>query len=179
MEESFIYSFDYSAFVLILIHEVFIHPVIQRCIPPMESIRKVQIGVILHVIRVLALMVSDLKARHNFLSINGQNASIPCLWSVNATTNIFKDSMDYHWIAIPQFFYVTSLVMLYTGAIEFLCAQTPSFMKGLMSGGICCSMYPLWCFLCFLFHFIETCQFGAQRQSVVNSGMHCCYLLYR
>ena len=141
LEESFFYSFNYSAFVLILIHEVFIHPVIQRCFPPMESIRKVQIGVILQVIRVLALIVSDLKARHNFLSINGQNASIPCLWSVNDTTNIFKDSMDYHWIAISQFFYTTSLVMLYTGAIEFMCAQTPSFMKGLTAGGICCSIF--------------------------------------
>ena len=84
LEESFIHSFDYSALILILLHEVFI-------------------------------------------------------WSMNATTaNTFKDSLDYRWIAIPELFQTTSLVMLYTGAIEFLCAQTPSFMKGLIAGAAYC-----------------------------------------
>ena len=140
LEVSFFHSFDYSALVLVLLHEVFIHPALQRCILPIESLHKVQTGVMLQALRVLALMMFDLKAIHNFISNHGQNASISCLWSMNATTNTFKDSIDYHWIAIPQFFYAASMVMLYTGAIEFICTQTPSFMKGLAAGGIFCSV---------------------------------------
>ena len=95
----------------------------------------------LQAMRVLVLMVFDVMARHNFLSINGQNGSIPCLWSMNATTlYTLNDRLDYRWIALPEFFQTASLFMLYTGAVEFVCAQTPSFMKGLMAGAVYCSL---------------------------------------
>ena len=57
--------FHYSALLLILLHEVFIYPTFRRCIPSIESARKVQIGMILQVMRVLVLMVFDVIARHN------------------------------------------------------------------------------------------------------------------
>ena len=137
LEASFIHSFDYSALVLILIHEVLIHPIFQRCIPPVESIRKVQIGMILHVMRVLLLMVFTVIARHNFLSKDGQNASIPCFWSMSMNaTSLITNSLDYRWTIIPEFVQAASLVMLYTGAVEFVCAQTPSFMKGVIAGAV-------------------------------------------
>ena len=72
--------------------------------------------------RVLALTVFGVMARHNFVSIHGQNASISCLWSMNTTMNTFKNSIDYRWIAIPEFFQSASSVMLYTGAVLFICA---------------------------------------------------------
>ena len=141
LEASFIHSFDYSALVIFLLHETFIYPTFQRCIPPIESFHKVQIGVMFQVMRVLVLMVFDVMSRYCFLSINGQNGSIPCLWSMNATTlYTMNDRLDYRWIAIPEFFQTASLVMLYTGAVEFVCAQTPSFMKGLMAGAVYCSL---------------------------------------
>ena len=42
LEASFIHSFDYSALVILLLHETFIYPTFQRCIPPIVSFHKAQ-----------------------------------------------------------------------------------------------------------------------------------------
>ena len=85
--------------------------------------------------RVLALMVFDAMARHNFISIHGKNASISWLWSMNSTTNTFK------WRYYSRLFQSASLVMhaLYWCHTICMCT-TLSFMKGLMAGATYCSL---------------------------------------
>ena len=43
-------------------------------------------------------------------------------------------NFDYHWMAIPDFCTFLSLVMIGIGFLEFLSAQIPLQMKGVMLG---------------------------------------------
>ena len=141
-EASYIHILYYSALMFILVYELFMYPILQRCIPRTESLQKVLIGMTLQVLRLLTLIIYDVVSRYNFMHTNGPNATIPCLLSTkNLKENMLKDSLDYNLIALPDFINSVSLVMLCIGAVEFVCAQTPSFMKGLMAGTVYFSMF--------------------------------------
>ena len=43
-------------------------------------------------------------------------------------------SLNYKWTAIPQFIHSTSMALIFISGLEFLCAQVPYSMKGLVFG---------------------------------------------
>ena len=43
-------------------------------------------------------------------------------------------SLDYKWTAIPQFLHSISMALIFISGLEFLCAQVPYSMKGLLFG---------------------------------------------
>ena len=48
---------------------------------------------------------------------------------------------SHYWITIPDILEAISVVMLHIGAAEFLSAQVPQFMKGILIGITYCSLY--------------------------------------
>ena len=42
--------------------------------------------------------------------------------------------IDYRWTSLSEFLYVASELMIFTGVAEFLCAQAPYSMRGLIVG---------------------------------------------
>ena len=124
-----------TALLLIILHEYLLYPVFHRvwCYPRILSFYKGIIGMLLQIARVSLLLVYEVLPRHNYIQYNGHNATIDCLFH---TTH---GSFDFRLIVIPDFLQSISLMMIYLGTFEFLSAQVPCFMKGLVVGVILCS----------------------------------------
>ena len=130
-EASFTHMIYYASMPLIVVHEVLLYPVFYRCFPQLKGLQKVIIGMLLQLIRILILMVYEIISRHNYQNVN-INKTIPCLFYANQGT--LSTSFNYHWMAIPDFIVSISLMMFYIGAMEYISAQVPYFMKGLAFG---------------------------------------------
>ena len=122
----------YASTLLIVLHEILFHPIFHRCLPRLESLQKLFIGMLLQVIRVLILLTYEIVSQYNYSVQNNNNATTPCLFY--AQQGSLSSSFDYHWMAIPDFVISISVVMLFIGAVEYFSAQVPHFMKGLTFG---------------------------------------------
>ena len=117
---------------LIPLHELLLHPLFGRILPPLKSCSKFIIGALLRVSRVVVLIIMVTISRHNYLENNFSNSTLPCLFQENY--RLLDPYIDYRWTLIPEFLCAASDVMIYVAALEFLCAQVPYSMKGLMVG---------------------------------------------
>ena len=133
VKKSYSHTFGYSAIALVVLHEVLVYPACHRCIPSTESLHKVLIGSVVEIVRVLVLMAFDVVSRHNFLHYKGLNATAECIFYATAAGNL-EESLSPHWIALPDFLQSVSMLMIFIGAAEFLSAQVPISMKGLIIG---------------------------------------------
>ena len=128
-------SIYFIATILIVVHEVFIYPVLYRCCLQIKSlyIWKLTIGMVLHILHVITLMLFDVSSRYIFLKNNGYNVTIiQCIFYEKH--GILSTSFTNHWMAIPNFLQSLSWILFLTGTIEFTAAQVPYSMKGLMIG---------------------------------------------
>ena len=116
-------------------------------------------------------MTYNVFSRHNYLKISRHNATTSCLFE--ASNGALKESFSYHWIVIPDFLSIVSIMMFYIGAIEFISAQVTFFMKGLIIGMTYCSFYvssALWLAVSLPFvHFHST---WGKELSVMDSGTY-------
>ena len=126
--------------IVIPVYELFFHPLFQRCLPTISSNWKVCIGMILQVGRYIVYIILTATVTHIDYH------------STNATVNLFGNTTDYCSLqdinnvpitmhthaamlfSIPGVISGLSYVLILTGAIQFLCAQVPYSMKGLMLG---------------------------------------------
>ena len=131
-EASFTHTIYYASIPLIVLHEVLLYPVFHRCFPQLKCLQKVVIGMLLQLVRILILMSYEIISRYNYQKDNILNKTIPCLFYASQGTR--STSFDYHWMAIPDFIVSISLTMFYIGAVEYISAQVPYFMKGLAVG---------------------------------------------
>ena len=116
--------------LLIPFNEIFIHPLFQRCLPSMSSHRKVVIGLILLIIRYIVLVIFVTLSRQHYLIIDKfTNNTLLCVFDNDSST-----TYDYRFYAIPDVISSASFIMILVGAIEFLCAQIPYSMKGVIVG---------------------------------------------
>ena len=88
-------------------------------------------GIIFQIMRVTTLIASDVISRHNYLK-SEYNATIQCKFHENR--GLLSQSLNYRWLAIPQYLHFISLTFLLTGATEFICSQAPYSMKGVIIG---------------------------------------------
>ena len=131
-EAYFTNTVQLNGMILIVLHELLIYPVFNRCCPRIESLYKVIIGVFLQIAKVMALMVIDVVSRHIYLENNGYNATIQCLFYQSQGT--LSTSFSYRWLALPTSLQSISVLFIIIGVIEFVSAQVPYYMKGLIIG---------------------------------------------
>ena len=116
--------------LLIPFNEIFFYPLFQRCLPSISSHRKVVIGLILLIIRYIVLVIFVTLSRQRYLIIDKfRNNTLVCIFDSDSTT-----TYDYRFYAIPDVISSASYIMILVGAIEFLCAQIPYSMKGVIVG---------------------------------------------
>ena len=84
--------------------------------------------------RIITLMALEVTTRNNYLAQNGQNSTLQCLFSEEK--GVLSSSFDIKWMILPNVLNSISIVTLGIGVIEFICAQTPYSMKGLMIGTV-------------------------------------------
>ena len=132
-EVSFTHTFYYSAIILIVLHEILLYPILYRCFPRLESLQKAFIAMLLQLVRILILMAYEIVIQRNYFIVHNNNTTAPCLFSSQQLETL-KISLNYYWMAIPDFIISVSYAMLYIGSVEYFSAQVPYFMKSLTVG---------------------------------------------
>ena len=140
-EASFTDTIYFVAAILIPLYETLIYPIFFRCSSWMESRHKVLVGTVALIARVLTLMAYNVISRHNSLQMNGPNITISCLFETWSSTGVLNKSFNSKWITVSDFLSAISSTMFYIGGVEFISAQVPFFMKGLMIGMTYCSFF--------------------------------------
>ena len=116
--------------LLIPFNEIFIHPLFQRCLPSISSHRKIVIGLFLLIIRyILMIIFVTLSRQHYLINDKFTNNTLLCVFDNDSTI-----TYDFRFYAIPDVISSASFIMIVVGAIEFLCAQIPYSMKGVIVG---------------------------------------------
>ena len=139
-ETSYTNAISFGAAILIPLYEILIYPIFYKCTPRMESQRKVLLGMVALIVKLLTLMAYyNVISRHNSLQMNGPNKTTPCLFETS--NSMLSKSFNDKWIAVPDFLSAISSTMLCIGVIELISAQVPFLMKGLMIGITFCSFY--------------------------------------
>ena len=123
--------------VLILLNELFLYPIFHRCYSCITSIHKLILGMILQITTFLALMTSEILSRQAYFQANGYNATISCVFYPDQALVI---SFSYNRMILPDALYALSLTMASIGSLEFVSAQVPYAMKGVILGVTFCSV---------------------------------------
>ena len=118
--------------LLVILNETLIYPLCHRCVTKIESLHKVSIGMLLEIARIIVLMVYDIVSRQNFIMESNMNETIGCPFQ--ASDGVLHDNFSSQLIVLPNVINCVSMLLIYYGAIEFLAAQVPYSMKGLMIG---------------------------------------------
>ena len=154
--------------LLIPFHELIIHPLFYRCLPKANSTHKVMTGVILRLGKLIAqLIIVTFSRKYNLQTEDLNNGTLPCLLyespGVSATYYI-----NYTWNIFPEVLSVVSDLLIYIGALEFLCAQVPYSMKGLVTG----TVYAL--LAIYISAFSKLQQFYTKKSTHWGSGVISC-----
>ena len=129
--------FQDSWFILIPLYEFILYPMFNRYLTTVRSQTKFALGVLLHIATTIALLVINIVARHNYLEYSisnpNTNVTIQCVF-YHEGSDAWSSSLDYRWMAVPDFLYSSSITLFGIGAVEFIVAQSPYSMRGLMVG---------------------------------------------
>ena len=123
-------EFSTSPYVVLILgiplYELVLHPLARNWIP--STLKRAGIGAFATVIVASAALSVDM-AGHAYT-----NATVDCMFVVNGTSSSVL-SINYLWIGIPTGIIVgTQILTLFISLLEFICAQTPYTMKGLVIG---------------------------------------------
>ena len=124
----------FTGTILIPLHEFILYPLLHKYFSWIKSYWKFSIGVVAQATRVVTLVALELMARNNYLVQNGKNSTLQCIFSEEK--GALSSSFDIKWMVLPNILNAISIVTLSIGGIEFICAQTPYSMKGLMVGTV-------------------------------------------
>ena len=129
-------SVSLGILLLIVFHEFIIYPLFYRCIccARIKSLWKFLMGIIIQIMCITTLITFDVISRYNYLK-STNNATIQCIFhEVYESRGLLSQSLNYRWLAIPQYLHFISFTFLLTGLIEFICSQAPYSMKGAIIG---------------------------------------------
>ena len=121
-------TFTYSA-VIVLIYLTVLHPYCHSCIPRVNITIKFFFSVIILFAAVLGLMAIE---SASYLHEGILNHTSECLLQ-NYPTNPEID-VNVHWVIIPNTLNGLSIFLFILSGTEFICAQAPFNMKGLVLG---------------------------------------------
>ena len=134
-KEAFVELFLYCGIIVLPAYELVIHPVFHRCLGIIKSHWKLLLGVFLMIAEIVALLVVETVARRNYLTSNNYSSTISCI-----SHGTLSSSMDFRWMAVPLLLFSLSASVITIGAIEFIAAQAPYSMRGLIMGMTCCML---------------------------------------
>ena len=123
-------EFSTSPYVVLILgiplYELVLYPLARNWIP--STLKRAGIGAFVTVIVASAALSVDM-AGHAYT-----NATVDCMFVVNGTSSSVL-SINYLWIGIPiGIIGGTQILTLFISLLEFICAQTPYTMKGLVIG---------------------------------------------
>ena len=128
------YDDHFIVIVLIFLYEFIIHPLFYRCLPKVRITSKFMLATVVFLLWILSLLALDIGIYLKQKTIDSNQTST----SGSLPKCIFVDKPDIiisHTLQlIPSFLDGLSHFLLASSALEYIWAQTPSTMKGLMLG---------------------------------------------
>ena len=97
-----------------------------------QSHHKLIMGALLHITRIITFMAFDVSACHTYLVEHGNNTTLWCVFR-EAQGSLSPD-FDAKWLAVLDLLFYTSTLFFVIGSFEFICAQSPYSMRGLLFG---------------------------------------------
>ena len=125
----------YSVVALLPLYEFIVRPVLYKYFLWVQCFWTFSVGAILQLVRMMLLASYVLIARHNYTAQPWHhNATIQCIFLYHEDHGKLSSSFDIRWMALQSFLNSVSLCALGLSGVEFICAQTPYSMRGLISG---------------------------------------------
>ena len=121
----------YSAILLVPLYEFVVRPILYKYFLWVQCYWIFSLGAILQFARILLLTLYMLIARYNYI-IHHHNATSQCIFLEDYS--VLRSSFDIRWMVLQGFLNSASIFTLGLGGVEFICAQTPYSMRGLISG---------------------------------------------
>ena len=118
--------------ILIPFYEFVVYPVLRKHFSWVKTYNKITLGVLLQIARLTTLMLFVIKVRYVYLKHSNYNATIQCVFQEEH--GALSSSLDSKLMLLPSVLNSLSVLTLLIGSVEFICAQTPYFMRGLMFG---------------------------------------------
>ena len=120
--------------VFIPLYEFVFYPMFNCYLVAVRSQTKFALGVLLNIGTTLALLMINIMARHNYLEYSTSNLTTTAMQCIfyRDTIDAWSLSLDYQWMAIPNFLCSLSVTLLGIGATDFIVAQSPYSMRGLI-----------------------------------------------
>ena len=130
--------FDYPAIipygvvvVSIPIHQLLIVPYFSRYIPSM--LKRIWIGLVLVLVQLVVMTINFFE---NSTGTSGSGLSL---------TKIYEETtITQHILIVLQFFEGISIMLVFTGSLEFILAQAPRTMQGILIGLFLMQYYFIW-----------------------------------
>ena len=123
--------------VLVPAYLLLLHPLFRRCIPSLSMSKKMCFFLLFLFLRVFSCLSLEM-ARYllDGKTYDASNSSISCFRSSPGfdTYTVYAKGLSYYWFALPSMCASFSEFILLVTTIEFLCAQSPYSMRGLLFG---------------------------------------------
>ena len=107
-----------------------IYCVLRRCIP--RTLVRIWIGQLLFFLGATTLFIVDFTGHAEYYAKNYESAA--CLFIRNDSNHSFNLDMPWAVNIVPAFLMETAVALVLTTTFEFISAQSPHFMKGLLIG---------------------------------------------
>ena len=138
-------SYDYlitgiyfiSGTAIIPLYELIFYPLFRKCLPITQSIIKFTLGSFLALARQtikLVLVIMARKRYYNIVNIGNNSSNVTLECALNESVGVLGTYIDYRWTALHEIMNAASDLMMMIGGLEFLSAQVPYSMKGLVVG---------------------------------------------
>lgn len=124
------------------VFELILYPMFWKCAPNFGIMRKFTLGIFLQFLYHTSLLLLEIvghQVTSKDPSLSQANYSVSCLLNLNdrdPSRNTLIPS--FKWLSLSKIFNSASVYCLLTSTVEFVCAQSPYSMKGLMGGIIYC-----------------------------------------
>ena len=132
-------TFTYSA-LIVLIYLVMIQPLFHSCMPRISITVKFVLSVFIFILAMLTLLGIETSS---YLFERGLNQTIhshKCEFQTDPSHS--ESHINIHWVILPNTLNGISMFLFILSGIEFICAQAPFNMKGLVLG-ITCALFSL------------------------------------
>ena len=125
-------SITYAQYVVlvfvVLMYQVLLRRICQKCIPKVSITTNFLISVLFFFVFVVILLGMESASYYKQLNLN--QTMIKC--DFQNKTNL--PGIEFYWITFPQIAIAFSIFLFLLSGIEFVCAQAPVNMKGLLLG---------------------------------------------
>ena len=121
------YSSSFVVVMLVGLYEFIIHPLLYRCLPMIRITSKFLFVIAIFFLWIVSLLAIEAMLYHKQRMEN--YTLVHCtFWEKSSV------SLSSEWFLVPSFFQGLSIFLLVSSALEFMWAQAPSSMKGLILG---------------------------------------------